>query len=550
MTTRRLLIAVVVMTLTTTLAVCRGGNHGGIKDGEKSTANAASDSTATTDNAAAITVAEESAQSKEKFAVSYMDGLWDTAIPAPVGPAVTAINEKFDIDFKPRFIYMQEYPDKLAVTMAGGDLPDMIGQEGPDANFVKWAKQGAFLPLNDIIKNYPTLSQIPQDIWDSVSVDGNVYAIPRWFPKKYGKRPVIRKDWLDNLGLKMPTNYEELKHALVAFTKQDPDKNGRNDTLGMGISSVGTGLLYGAAMSVGWDSGAWYYKNDKGQLIPGTITSRHKDEIQFLADLYKEGALSKDWAVAKQSDVRNDFFTGKYGMYFEQPYDFNQKRFTALRELQPTANLAIIPPFAQEDGLSGYVASGKGFYQMIMLNGNLKDQPEKADRILGMLDYMSTFVPWEQRNADHADFDWQNGGLGKGYEIKDGIPVDIPDAQDARPKSYLIGRYWAPNEEAVQPQNSFTDPLAKQFVQDAVETLKAVKFYKNPVDYITSAVADEKGSELDQAFTDHVTRMIVGNEKMDNWDTAVKEYLDNGGQEIIDDVNKIIREKNVTPGWE
>ncbi|AZN43060.1 extracellular solute-binding protein [Paenibacillus albus] len=486
----------------------------------------------------------------ESTRISYMDGMWDAQIPAPDGEAVQAIDAKFGIDFKPQFYYMQEYPDKLAVTMASGELPDMIGLESPDSRFVKWAKQGAFLKLNDLIAQYPTLSKIPQSVWSSVSVDGSIYAIPRWFTKKYGKRPVIRKDWLDNLGLKMPTNYKELLDVLIAFTRDDPDRNGKDDTIGLGMSSAGTGLLYGAAMGVGYDSAAWYYRNGAGQLIPGTITASNKEQVQFLAQLYKAGGIAKDWAVSKMSDVRDAFFTGQIGMYFEQPYDFNEKRFTGLRELQPSAELAVIPPFVQDDGQSGYLSSGKGIYQMITLNAALQQNPKKADLILGMLDYMSTWIPWENRGPDNPDFDWQYGGVGKGYEMQGGIPVEKVDAQNSRPKNYLIGRYWAPNDEALQPQNAVTDPLAKQFVADAVETLEHVKIYKNPVDYIDSPKRNELESELEEAFTDHVTRMIIGGEPLANWDAAVDEYLQNGGQAIIDEVNALMKKNGIEPGWE
>ncbi|QHW34774.1 extracellular solute-binding protein [Paenibacillus rhizovicinus] len=520
-------------------AACSGNEGQSTTDANNGTTRVASDASSE----------PPAGQASGTMSVTYMDGMWDAVIPSAQGPAVSAIDKKFNIDFKPRFSYMQEYPEKLAVTMAGGELPDMIGLEGPDANFMKWAKQGAFLPLNDEIKRYPALSGIPERIWHSVTVDGSIYAIPRWFTTKYGKQPVIRQDWLDNLGLKMPTNYEELLDVLVAFAKDDPDRNGKNDTYGLGLSSVDTGMLYGAAMGVEWDSTAWYEKNDRGQLVPGLITNGNKEQVDFLAKLYAAGALTKDWAVSKANDVRNDFFSGKYGMYFEQPYDFSEKRFASLRTLQPAAKLAVIPPFKQDDGQSGFTSTGKGFYQMIMLNANLKDNPEKIDRILGMLDYMSAWIPWEDRNPQNPDFDWQYGGEGKGYAMKDGVAVETIDGQDLRPKNYLVGRYWAPNDEAVQLPGAFTDPLAKQFVQDAVNTLQSVKFYQNPVDAIVSPLKETNEAELERDFNAHVTRMIVGSESMANWDAAVKWYLDDGGQAIIDEVNRMLDEEQIQPGW-
>ena len=43
----------------------------------------------------------------------------------------------------------------------------------------------------------------------------------------------IRQDWLDALGLKMPETIQDLYDVAYAFTYNDPDKNGENDTLGL-----------------------------------------------------------------------------------------------------------------------------------------------------------------------------------------------------------------------------------------------------------------------------------------------------------------------------
>ena len=80
-------------------------------------------------------------------------------------------------------------------------------------------KQGAFLPLNEYIDDYPTLKMVPKEVWNAVTVDGKIYAIPKYYPKNYLPTPIIRKDWLDKLGLEMPANYEELKEVAVAFAR-------------------------------------------------------------------------------------------------------------------------------------------------------------------------------------------------------------------------------------------------------------------------------------------------------------------------------------------
>lgn len=480
----------------------------------------------------------------KKLTISSIRGSWADPIPDTNGEGVKKINEKFNVELKPQFVPYDEYANKLPVVMAAGDLPDMIGSEAVDANFVKWAKQGAFLPLNDYIDKYPQLKAIPKYVWDAVTVDGKIYGIPNYFPAKYGKKPIIRKDWLDNLNLKMPTNYDELKQVAIAFTKNDPDKNGKNDTIGLALASK---IVYGAPMGTAWDS-SWYYKNAAGQLIPGTISDGFKQQISFMRDLYQEGAISKDWAVSKIGDVRKDFFAGKYGIFYEQPYDISETRFKTLKQLQPGAELAVIPAFKQPDGQQGFTGL-PGFYEVTMLNGKLKSDPDKVNRILQMLDYFFKFIPVDQRNPQNADYDWQNGGVDKAYTMTNGVAIDKEGANSLQPKSYIIDRYWAPSDEATDPAKVLQDPFTKNFVQSAVDLLKNTKFYLDPVNRIHSEVLDAKGSELDKLVNDHQTKMIVGQESMADWDKMVQEYLSKGGKEIIDDVNKKLADAKIAGEW-
>jgi putative aldouronate transport system substrate-binding protein len=510
------------------------------KNSDTSTTPSAAKST----NGPAGETSSADASAQKKFTIKLINGSWADPLPSSSGEAVNMINDKFNIDLKPQFIPYDELTNKLPVIMAAGDLPDMIGTETVDANFVKWAKQGAFLPLNDYIDKYPTLKAVPKSVWDAVTVDGKIYAIPQYFPVKYGKKPIIRKDWLDNLGLKMPTNYEELKQVAIAFTKNDPDKNGKNDTYGIGLAKL---IVYGAPMGAGYDN-VWYYKNAQGQLIPGSLSNGFKQQISVLHDLYKAGAVNKDWAVTKIQDVRKDFFAGKFGIFYEQPYDISETRFKDLKKLQPSAELAVIPAFMQEDGQQGYPGL-PGYYQLMSLNAKLKSEPDKINRILEMEDYFRTFIPPNERNSQNPDFDWQNGHVDNAYTMQNGVAVDKEGVSDLQPKSYIIDRGWATNDEANDPAAVLQDPFTKSFVQSAVELLKTSKFYIDPINRIHSEVLDAKGSELDKAVNDHQTKMIVGQEPISNWDQMVQEYMSKGGKEILDDVNKQLKDANVQGEW-
>src|SRR5690606_14443860 len=104
---------------------------------------------------------------REHLKITHIAGTWASPIPSPNSEGVKLINERYNIDYVPQFVPYGEYDNILPVTIAGGDIPDIIGMEGITANFAKWADQGAFLALNDYLDfdKYDSLAVIPQNVW-------------------------------------------------------------------------------------------------------------------------------------------------------------------------------------------------------------------------------------------------------------------------------------------------------------------------------------------------------------------------------------------------
>ncbi|WP_231955860.1 extracellular solute-binding protein [Lederbergia lenta] len=479
--------------------------------------------------------------------ITWFDGTWETPVPEPGSEGVKKINEKFGVSFEPQYIPFDLYTDKLAVKMASGDIPDVIGDELAGANFVKWAKQGAFLPLNDYINEFENFKAIPDSVWDAVSVDGNKYAIPLYFPASGGKKPVIRKDWLDKLGLEMPTNFEELVEVAIAFATEDPDGNGKDDTVGLGLAK---GMVYDPSFGTYWSS-TWYHKNEEGQLIPGQISEGNKEKITALHELHKGGALDKDWSVKPYNDVFKDFYAGKVGIWYEQPGAGKGADFASLWKISPDAEIAALPAFEAPDGSQGFVAGG-GYYRMWMLSAKLKEDPEKVKKILEMMDYMAKYIPAEEQTPDNEYFDWTMGGEGKGYTMEDGVAKNTDEFSKYAPIAYFNQKQggWIEGEKSmldyeVQSQ----EPEAKEFNKIMVDMLLDSNFYINPVGRIHSTVYNEKIDELNEYATNELSKMVVGQRPISEWDQFVEEYLAKGGKDVITDVNNQLKEEKVEGEW-
>lgn len=474
--------------------------------------------------------------------VSFINYVFDD-VPPLEGESLGMIRDRFRIQLKPRFVPQSDYTSKLSVLMASGSIPDVVSLKDLDSNFFNWSKQGAFLPLDDYYETYPTLKQIPAYIRDQFSVNGHIYGIPRYYPGQYSFVIILRQDWLDKLKLSVPTSYEELKRVAIAFTKNDPDGNGRKDTYGVALSqNIGPDYNAGAY----WSNQAWYHKNDQGQLIPGIIGPGRREVIQTLADLYKEDAVTKDFAVLNWAQGNNEFYTGKAGIFIAAPRGMSEAYMETLLKLNPDAKFAFVEPFLAPDGSRGYT-SQSGFLGITALSSQLADDPDKTKRIMDVIDFGRTFIPPSERKPNNPNYDWRLGGLGKGYFVSGNGEVTQTKASEGKiPAHYLFDNFmWAPGDEANQYSAYYNIPKLKELTAGLEQMFVKYKdrTYINPASGIVTATGTQKETELTKYLYGEQTKMIVGQRPVADWDAMVKEWMDRGGADLIREVNEEIQKR-------
>lgn len=527
---KKVLATGLVVALSATAAACGG---------KAEEPNNAANNNSNTNNAAQ--------NQNKKYTISMIDFRYG-ALPPQGGKGIEMINEKFNVDFKPQYVVRNDYAQKLSAVIASGDIPDIIVMENADANFFKWMKQGAFLPLNEYMDKYDTFKLIPEHVRKSVSSGGKIYAIQKYLTQDYTLTPMIRKDWLDKLGLQMPTNYEEMKKVAEAFTKNDPDGNGKADTYGFAMAeNINPSYQMGAY----WDLTAWYHKNEQGQLIPGVISNARKELITYLADAYKNGLITKDFALTNWTNVNTkEFYGGKAGIFIGTPRGMNPTWMQGLVDLNPNAKLEPIPPFKAPDGSQGFITT-PGYYGLVMLNAKLASEPDKVKRILEMINFGRKFYPVEQRNPNNKDFDWLNGLENQGYKMENGNVRRENEEKGLAPMNYLPdSRMWAPNDAANNYSKEYTVPLLREVAAKFEQMHANTKHYINPVDMVFSETRIAKESELYKYIYAEQTKMIFGEKPISDWDKTVKEWMDKGGAQMIKEVNDALKEAGYSgPQW-
>ena len=139
--------------------------------------------------------------------------------------------EVFGINLSYVWVVPQEqFEQKMNIAVASGDLPDLMWLQ--QQNLIELAENDMLYDLTDLYQTRTsdfTKSILEQDItsFNTAKVNGRLMAIPHTGSAIDSLQILyVRTDWLDNLGLEVPTTMQELLAVIEAFTNDDPDQNG------------------------------------------------------------------------------------------------------------------------------------------------------------------------------------------------------------------------------------------------------------------------------------------------------------------------------------
>ena len=155
------------------------------------------------------------------------------------------------------------------------------------------------------------------DILEKVSInDDGVYLVPS--PAlDYRANVNLRSDWLANLSLEEPADLESYRNVLNAFTHNDPDGNGEDDTYGVTFRLADFTDESGNAFQNIF--GAYGIPMGKTiELEDGTVTTWVKhphflEAISYIRDLIADGVTAPEYVAIPQMDMFGKLWTGVAG---------------------------------------------------------------------------------------------------------------------------------------------------------------------------------------------------------------------------------------------
>ena len=202
------------------------------------------------------------------------------------------------------------YYDVVGQTFASGEKnwPDVILLSS--TYYSGYAEEGALWDMTDTFENSDLKKSgriTGEDVIDGMRINGKLYGLP--VNRGGGCITYVKKKWLDNCGLDVPTTYDEYLNMLKAFTEGDPDGNGVNgDTYALSAAGfMGEEAPYTNYLPEFYqDAYPSFTKDENG---------RWYDALLRLRDAYVKGYIDKETLTNGTSDVRNKFYEDRSGVF-------------------------------------------------------------------------------------------------------------------------------------------------------------------------------------------------------------------------------------------
>lgn len=226
--------------------------------------------------------------------------------------------------------------------IASGDLPDIIQanwyEQGPE----KMIDNGTILDLTPYIEGgkMPNLKKIldANPEWDRMikTDDGRYYVAPFFRGDKsllnYSGM-IIRKDWLDDLGLDIPTTIADWEEMLVAFK----EKKGATVPLAVMADTLSNGALSQAFGIYGLE----YMDNGEFKYAP--MEKGYEDYLKLIKKWYDMGLIDANIASVDAKTTDAYIMNGESGATFGLVGGGIGKYMNAMKDKDPKFELVAAP---------------------------------------------------------------------------------------------------------------------------------------------------------------------------------------------------------------
>ncbi|MDA3731916.1 extracellular solute-binding protein [Niameybacter massiliensis] len=447
---------------------------------------------------------------------------------------------------------------KMDVTIASGKIPNILQVDEGQFELLKQSDMigdltGAYDYLMEPIKK--NLEADPTLLKKCTNEKGELVAIPRNLDNFQQTQLIyIREDWLEALGLQVPTSMDELFEVAKAFSEQDPDKNGKDDTIGIALyKELYAGFGGAAGLMNGYNAyPKMWTKDESGKLVCGDVQPEMRDALEMLQKMYKEGILDPEYVAMDSNKMTEAVVGGKAGIVLGEWWVPAWPLNLSI-DNNPDARWKAINLVSAEGGIAntGLNQAFIGSYHVI--SKDMKNPEALAKMINIYYDTLSTVVSEREEEYDRELWKPENG------YVYNWCPVRMDD-------TFENSRQYKELNEALKKDDITL--LKPQKFKDLFEAAKRLETELNGTDWglyysriaedggfgLTEKVRNEKlytmnefyGSYTPTMITsqgildtlrDEVYHRIITGAPIEEFDKFVNDWHKMGGDQITNEVN-------------
>jgi len=457
------------------------------------------------------------------------------------------IQEKFGIHINLQPIPSSDYSAKMASFFSTNDLPDVLagaslstfqGIEDIDEMLVD------LYDYRDCLPTYLGLIEADDRInatrtYETLEEDGSksLYLMRDLEYNRIDIAPIgqIRKDLLDEQGIEMPKDWDELYAAMLKIKEKHPEvtffssRGGTNRLIGALAYPMGSGG-FGTFDS----TRGMYYEKDTDKWTYGPVQEAFKPVIQYLANAWKDGLIDPDYATCTRDELWEKITTGKVA-YFKDNNSFLARVFQPAFDAAGQGwKMVIVPPLANKVTTTRELRYERDWSDGIVIS---KKCPE-VERVLKMLDWCFTEEGVKVMNFGIEGETYYMDEAGHPMVV-DSILEQTKDAVDqfnAIQSILGVGCWaWTPYID----EGTYLQTSGQLFIDLGEEirgyTEAGLIDFKPLVPSFTTE-ENEKVAELElrltTIFDSQIDAFITGARSMDEWDAFVTELNNNGVAEL------------------
>lgn len=462
------------------------------------------------------------------------------------------IEEKLNVDFVHAWQATGDaYNQRVSLSITSGDIPDVMVVKKHELTQLVRADM-----LEDLTEAYETFASdnlrsayASTDGYalQSATYDGKLMAMPNVSPGADGMNVLwVRQDWLDVLGLEPPETLEDIIAVAKAFIEQDPDQNGKDDTLGLlgadNIVTVGNSMFGFDTIFSLYDSypELWYEKD--GEIVYGSIQPETKEALAKLHEMYRDGLIDKEFAISDQQiehvvSGRAGLFFGPWWLPFwplndsvSQDPKAEWKAYLAPLNNEGVMNTHVMAPTVE------YLVVKKGFKSPEAIIKTLNYQFD-IDQAQGEQFYEGMNVPFTWNNMPFSL-------LLSRYDDKETKVNLIQDVIDGREDaSVLEGEaklvYQSYLKEQENPKKDIVAWSQAHAFMTGAKPLTQDNIYKQyGAFYEQTDTMTRRWTNLQTIEDEAFLQIILGTRPIDYFDEFVAKWKEQGGDTITEEVRR------------